>query len=266
MHFSMCLQHMEQLKKRKKKIKLIAGVTKYFGGGVALGRWCGTWISATWQRPGPEGSSCFYELGNCRLSLGCASCPEVFKFHIITGLLVKVRRWRGTWQLHGKVGTRKCRDGYRISRWCLGKTSKSLRREKKFIQSPLPPTIAQKLMGWEQVAESLHLPGAQRILKHVPGPAGSRDTHPFSGLHLSMQLLSPVQQGGHYWGCPVQGQELDLKIFVDPFQLVKFFMNFFFLGERRLAEEKGCGNKPWRARRGTETEQRLWPRRCLRSI
>lgn len=54
------------------KAKLVAGVTKYFGG--ALGRRRRAWVGMTWQRPGAEGSSCFYEPGNCRLSSGCASC------------------------------------------------------------------------------------------------------------------------------------------------------------------------------------------------
>lgn len=136
MHFSMCLQHMEQL---KKKIKLIASVTKYFGGGEALGRWCGTWISVTWQRPGPEGSSCFYEPGNCRLSLGCASCPEVFKFHIITWVSVEVRGWREMWQLCGKVGTKRCRDGYRTPSWCLGKYLRACKGRKNFHSCPQLP-------------------------------------------------------------------------------------------------------------------------------
>lgn len=61
----------------------------------------------TWRRPGPEGSSCFYEPGNCRLSLGCASCPCVSKFHIITWVSVEFVGVEGDicgdrWQLHGR--------------------------------------------------------------------------------------------------------------------------------------------------------------------
>lgn len=45
--------------------------------------------------------------------MGCASCPEGFKFHIITWVSVEVRRWREMWQLRGRVGTTRCRDGYK---------------------------------------------------------------------------------------------------------------------------------------------------------
>lgn len=112
-------------------------------------------------------------------------------------------------------------------------------------------------------------------LEHFPGPAGSRGTLRGSSflrgppLHAAA-LPCPTGTRGDFWGCPVEGQELDLKILGDPFQLLIFFVSiFFFKGregwQRRKDVGSNYGEPETQGREEQPTEQRQWPRRRLKS-
>lgn len=94
--FFPCVSNIWSNKKKKRNLAH-SYCHEIFWGQGSLRRRCGTQICMSWQRPGLEGSSCFYEPGNCRLSSGCASCPYVSKFHIIIWVSVELWRWRKTY-------------------------------------------------------------------------------------------------------------------------------------------------------------------------